>query len=208
MSGGDSLRFNYEGVEGQAMAGTARMDGQRLWNWLRLIGWSAAAVLLILPLAAMRYTSGVDWTLSDFLVMGALLGGCGLVLELATRMSDNLAYRFAWTAAVAAAFLLVWVNLAVGFLGYEGNFANLMFLGVIMAATGGALLVRARANGMAQVMQATAAAQMLAGIVGYGAGWASPGGQSVFEVAIGTSLFTGMWLLSAFLFGKAARSGV
>ena len=189
------------------MARATRMDGQRLWNRLRLIGWSAAAVLLILPLVAMRYTSEVNWTLSDFLVVGALIGGCGLVLELATRMSDNLAYRFSWTVAVAAAFLLVWVNLAVGFLGDEGNLANLMFLGVIMVAAIGALVVRARAAGMAQVMVTTGAAQVLAGLVGYGAGWASPAGQGVFEVTMGTSLFTGLWLLSAFLFGKAARSG-
>ncbi len=189
------------------MAGTMRVDGQRLWNWLRVIGWSAAAVLLMLPLVAMRFTSEVHWTLSDFLVMGALIGGCGLVLELATRRSHNLAYRFAWTVAVASAFLLVWVNLAVGFLGDEGNLANLMFLGVIMVAAIGALIVRARASGMAQVMLATATAQVLAGFVGYGAGWAAPGGQGVFEVAMGTSLFTGLWLLSAFLFARAARSG-
>ena len=188
------------------MAGTMRINGQRLWNRLRLIGWSAAAVLLMLPLVAMRFTSEVDWTLSDFLVMGALIGGCGLVLELATRRSDNLAYRFAWTVAVAAAFLLVWVNLAVGFLGDEGNLANLMFIGVIMVAAIGALVVRARAAGMTQVMVTTAAAQVLAGIVGYGSGWASTGSQGIFEVMIGTSLFTGLWLLSAFLFGKAARS--
>ncbi len=189
------------------MAGMTRIDGHRLWNSLRVIGWSAAAVLLMLPLVAMRYTSEVDWTLSDFLVMGALIGGCGLVLELATRKSDNLAYRFAATVAMAASFLLVWVNLAVGFLGDEGNLANLMFLGVILVAITGALIVRARSQGMARVMQATAAAQVLAGLVGYGAGCASPGGQGLFEVAMGTSLFTGLWLLSAFLFGKAARSG-
>ena len=189
------------------MAATMRIDGQRLWNRLRLIGWSAAVMLLMLPLVAMRYTSEVDWTLSDFLVMGALIGGCGLVLELATRRSDNLAYRFAWTVAVAAAFLLVWVNLAVGFLGDEGNLANLMFLGVIMVAAIGALIVRARAPGMAQVLLATAVTQVLAGIVGFTAGWASPGGKGLFEVAMGTTLFACLWLLSAFLFGKAAGRG-
>ena len=188
------------------MATMTRADGQRLWNWLRAIGWSAAAVLLLLPLVAMRFTSEVNWTLSDFLVMGALIGTCGLVLEL-VRLSENLTYRLAATVAVAAAFLLVWVNLAVGFLGNEGNLANLMFLGVILVAAIGALIVRARAKGMVQVLTATAAAQVLAGIVGYAAGWASPGPQGLYEVALGTTLFTGLWLLSAFLFGKAARSG-
>ena len=187
------------------MAGVLKMDGQRLWNWLRVIGWTGAAVLLMLPLIAMQYTSEVDWTLSDFLVMGALLGTCGLILELATRWSDNLAYRFGATVAVAASFLLIWVNLAVGFLGDEGNPANLMFLGVIGVAIVGAILARARAAGMAQALMATAAAQLLAGVVGYNAGWASAGSQGVFEVTMGTTLFTSLWLLSAFLYGKAAR---
>lgn len=183
------------------------MDGQRLWNMLRLFGWGSAAVLLMLPLVAMQFTGEVDWSLTDFLVMGALLGTCGLVLELATRRSENLSYRFAATVAVGASFLLVWVNLAVGFLGDEGNPANLMFLGVIGVAVAGSLLARSRAAGMAKAMLAAAAAQALAGIVGFTAGWASPGGEGVYEVVLGTSLFASLWLLSAFLFGKAARAG-
>jgi hypothetical protein len=191
-----------------AMAGMTRMDGGRLWNRLRAIGWAAAALLLVLPLAAMRLgVPGIVWTLSDFLVMGALMGTCGLVLELVTRLSVNLAYRFAATVGVGAAFLLVWVNLAVGFLGGEDNFANLMFLGVILVAAVGTLAVRARAGPMTHVLMATAAAQLLAGIIGYAAGWASPGGQAVYEVMMGTALFTGLWLISAYLFARAARAG-
>lgn len=189
------------------MAAMTRMDGHRLWNRLRAIGWAAAALLLVLPLVAMRLgVPGIVWTLSDFLVMGALLGTCGLALELVTRLSGNLAYRFAAAIAVGAAFLLVWVNLAVGFLGGEDNFANLMFLGVILVTAIGTLAVGARAKHMAQVLMATAAAQLLAGIAGYAAGWASPGGQGVYEVTVGTALFTGLWLLSAFLFSTAARA--
>ena len=189
------------------MAGMIRMDGDRLWNWLRLAGWSGAAMLLMLPLIAMRFTSEVAWTLSDFLVMGAMLGTAGLALELATRKSRSLAFRFGSALAVAAAFLLVWVNLAVGFFGDEGNPANLMFLGVIAVAVTGAVLAGARAAGMAQAMFAAAAAQLLAGITGFAAGWGSPGAQGVLEAVMGTGLFTGLWLAAAFLFGKAARDG-
>ena len=189
------------------MAVQAKIDGERIWNWLRLIGWSGAAVLMLLPLVAMHYTSEVRWTLTDFLVMGALLGGSGLVLELATRKAQSLSYRFGATIAVAAAFLLVWVNLAVGFLGDEGNQANLIFLAVIIIAGIASLIARARPAAMTQAMLVTAAAQVMAGIVGYAAGWASPGAQGVFEVVMGTSLFAGLWLLSAFLFHQAARAG-
>lgn len=190
------------------MASRVQVDGRTLWNWLRLIGWAGAAVLLMLPLAAMQMeVPGVHWTLSDFLVMGALIGTCGLILELATRLSDNLAYRFGAAFAVAAAFLLIWVNLAVGFLGDEDNPANLMFLPVIGVAIVGAVIGRARAGRMAQALMATAVAQVAAGIVGYSAGWASPGAQGVSEVLVGTALFTGLWLFSAFLFGRAAKAG-
>ena len=183
------------------------MNGQKLWNWLRLIGWGGAAALLILPLVAMQYSSEVNWTLSDFLVAGALLGTAGLVLELVTRRSDNLAYRFAATFTVAAALLLIWVNGAVGFLGDEGNPANLIFLGVILIAVVCSIMARARAGGMARALLVTAAAQVGAGIIGFAAGWASPGAQGVYEVVMGTILFAGLWLAGAFLFHKAARAG-
>ncbi len=188
------------------MAVTTQMNGDRIWNWLRLAGWGGAAFLLLLPLVAMRYTSEVDWTLSDFIVMGALLGGSGLVLELATRKANSLPYRFGVTVAVAASFLLVWVNLAVGFLGNEGNPANLMFLGVIVVAAVGAVMARSDPAAMARAMLAAAAAQLLAGAIGFAAGWSSPGAAGLYEVTMGTSLFTAIWLTSAALFRKAASN--
>jgi hypothetical protein len=179
-------------------------NGQRLWNALRVVGWGFAAVILLLPLVAMQFTSEVDWGFGDFVVMGALLGGSGLVLELATQKSASLCYRFGATFAVAAAFLLVWVNLAVGFLGDEGNPANLLFLGVIAIAIIGAIVARARPAGLANAMLIAAGAQVLAGATGLAAGWASPGSEGIYEVMLGTGLFTPLWLLSAWLFRKAA----
>lgn len=187
------------------MAADAGMNGERLWNGLRILGWGGAAVILLMPLVAMRFTSEVDWTLGDFVVMGALLGGSGLVLELATRKSTSLLYRLGVTAAVATAFLLVWVNLAVGFLGDEGNPANLMFLGVIAIAAVGAIVARSRPDAMARAMALAAAAQVLAGALGFAAGWSAPGAKGLYEVVMGTTLFAGLWLGSAALFWKAGR---
>ena len=183
-----------------------QMNGQRLWNALRVVGWGFAAVILLLPLVAMQFTSEVNWGFGDFVVMGALLGGSGLVLELAIQKSASLSYRFGATFAVAAAFLLVWVNLAVGFLADEGNPANLMFLGVIAIAIFGAIVARARAAGMSNAMLIAAGAQVLAGATGLATGWASPGSEGIYEVVLGTGLFTPMWLLSAWLFRKAAAA--
>ena len=70
--------------------------------------------ILSLPLLAMQMTGQVVWSLSDFVVAGALLTGTGLLLELAARKARNHSYRAAAVVAIGAAFLLVWLNLAVG----------------------------------------------------------------------------------------------
>ena len=76
----------------------------------------AAAFILLLPLLAMQITDEVVWDLADFAVAGALLVGTGLTYELVARMTGKLAYRAAIGLALAAALILVWMNLAVGLL--------------------------------------------------------------------------------------------
>ncbi|MCA1662006.1 MAG: hypothetical protein LC648_07535 [Novosphingobium sp.] len=171
----------------------------------RIAAWSAAAALLALPAVAMRFTREVVWTAEDFAAMGAMLLIAGLAIEGLVRASRSLPYRLGAAVAVLAGFLLVWVNLAVGFLGDEGNPANLMFLAVLAVAAGGAVLTRVRPAGMARTMLAAAAVQMLVAGFGFSAGMGSPGSAGVFEVVMGSTLFGGLWLAAAALFGKAAR---
>ncbi len=61
------------------------------------------ACILLLPLIAMQITDEVDWGLADFAFAGVLLGGTGLLLELAARKTANLAYLAAATAIGVAA---------------------------------------------------------------------------------------------------------
>ena len=173
--------------------------GGRVVPW-RIVGWGGVAFLLLLPLV-----TGAPWTLSDFIAAGAMLGGAGLLVELAVRASLDPAYRAGAGLAVAAIFLLIWVNGAVGFLGDEDNPANLVFIGVIAIAALGALLAGFQPLGMARAMFAAAAAQVAVGIAALAAGWGSPGYAGVYEIVLGTSLFTLLWLTSATLFLKAAR---
>ena len=63
--------------------------------------------LLLIPLLAMQFNTGVDWSLFDFIVAGALLFGSGLAYERIARKGGNTAYRAAVGVAVAAALLLV-----------------------------------------------------------------------------------------------------
>lgn len=166
---------------------------------LRLIGWGAVALILLLPLV-----TGAPWTLFDYIVAGALLGGAGLVLELVVRASGSLAYRAGAGLALAAAFLLVWVNGAVGFLGDEGNPANLMFAGVIGVAVLGSVISGFKAGGMAWTMFAAAGAQVAVGAIAWTQGWTSPGDAGLYEVVLGTCVFGALWLVSGGLFRLAA----
>ncbi len=180
----------------------ARTGGGNRW---RVLGWGSAAFLLLLPLLAMQVTNEVNWDETDFLVFGVMLAIAGGVIELAARAGSGL-FRAAAAVAVLAAFLLVWVNLAVGLFGSEDNPANLMFFGVILFALAGALLVRMRASGMAQVMAATAGVQALVGVAGLVFDLTSPGARGVYEVVVATTLFGSLWLFSAWLFHRAAKS--
>jgi len=177
---------------------------QRGSRW-RVAGWGMAALLLVLPFLAMRVTDEVVWGAGDFIAFATMLGSAGGMVELAARSSGSGFYRAGAGAAVAACFLLVWVNLAVGFLGSEDSDANLMFAGVIAVAVGGSIVAHFKAAGMSKAMIAAAVAQALVGTIGLAAGLAAPGPDGVYEVLLGTTLFGGLWLLSAALFSQAAK---
>ena len=84
----------------------------------RLIGiLLTVAVLLSIPLIAMQFTNKVDWSLFDFIIMGTLLLGIGLLCELVIRNVNKIEYRVAVCAVVLLAFFLVWAELAVGIFG-------------------------------------------------------------------------------------------
>jgi uncharacterized membrane protein len=163
--------------------------------------WGTAALLLLLPLAGMQLTDEMNWTGSDFIVLGAmLLTACG-TYELAARASGNTAYRAAAAVAIAAAVFLVGLNLAVGIIGTEQNPANIMYGGVLAVGIVGAVLARFRPHGMAHALAATALAQGLVALVVLIAGLG-------YDALILTVFFGAVWLLSAGLFRKAAREEV
>lgn len=169
-------------------------------NPWRMAIWGAAAFLLLLPLVAMQFTAEVDWTTSDFIVFGVMLfGACG-TWEVAARMSGNRAYRAGAAIAIVGGFLLVWVNLAVGIIGNEGNAANLMYFGVLAIGIIGACIARFHPLGMARALVAMAIAHGLIVIVALVAG--------SIEGAALTAFFAALWLTSAALFSKAAREQV
>lgn len=82
----------------------------------RLLLWSGAALLLLLPLVAMQFTPEVRWGAEDFFAAALLIGGAGALVELAIHRTRRGRMRVLLIAAVAAAFVLIWAELAVGVL--------------------------------------------------------------------------------------------
>lgn len=190
------------------MATKPTPDARRGRNRWRPLAWGGAAVLLLLPAVAMRFTPEVQWTASDFIVMGAMLAvACGL-MELASWLSGDRLYRVAFGTAVVTGFLTVWLNLAVGMFGSEDDALNMMFGGVLLVAAIGSLLAGFRARGMAWAMGATAVAQLLAAATGLVAGLTlgtdEVRGPGLAREALLTASFAGPWLASAQLFRRAA----
>lgn len=167
------------------------------FGWVRPLAWGAAGALLLLPLVAMQFTSEVQWTAGDFLFAALLIGGVGLAFELAVRVSASRSYRTGAALGLAAGFLLIWANGAVGYIGNEDNPYNLAFFAVIAIAFAGALVSGFRAKGMAWTMLATAIVHATAGFGG--------AAEDPRTIPI-TIVFVSMWLGAARLFQMAAKA--
>jgi hypothetical protein len=75
------------------------------------------AIILSIPLVAMQFTSEVDWSIGDFVIMGILLTGTGLMCELVIRKVKRPENRYIIILAILALLFLIWAELAVGIFG-------------------------------------------------------------------------------------------
>ena len=159
----------------------------------------ATALVLLVPLL-----TGWPWGLADFVIAGSLIFGTGLAVVLVASGAGDVAYKAAVGVALAAAFLLVWVNLAVGIIGTEDNPANLMYVGVLAVGLVGAMISRFRSPGMARALFAMALAQALVAVIaviaGFGSQW-----SGLAQIVGVTGLFVALFAGSALLFRYAGR---
>jgi hypothetical protein len=77
----------------------------------------AVVAILLIPFTAMLFTSEVDWGPFDFMVMGLLLTGTGVVCEFAVRKIKKIEHQLAACGMIFILFLLIWAELAVGIFG-------------------------------------------------------------------------------------------
>jgi hypothetical protein len=151
-----------------------------------------------------HWLTDMNWTAFDFIFAFVLLGSVVLIFTLVMRKTDNTAFRSATGVALAAAFMLVWANGAVGIIGDENNDANMMYSGVLLVAIIGAIIARFRPQGLARAMYATAIAQVLVPVIALIAGL---GPVASWDVLVLTAFFGVLWFISARLFQHSARSG-
>ena len=165
------------------------------------------ATILLVPLVAMQFTDEVNWGPGDFIIMGGLLLGVSLAYELVARRSKSTVYRVAFGVWLAAAFLLFWMNGAVGIIGNEGQPVNLLYGVVFAVALIGSFMARFRPRGMALTLFAAAFTQMLipviAMIVWPDVSWGAAGVVGVFCF---NGFFVVLFIISGLLFRRAGAT--
>lgn len=137
-------------------------------------------------------------------LIGLLIVVTAIVL-LIVRMRRNSAYRFAVACAFLGAFLVLWVNLAVGIIGEPENLANLMYVGVLAVGLVGSIIARFQTIRMSRVMFITALTQTLVAAITLFAGLGFPPTPPE-SLMILNGILIALWVGSALLFQKAARA--
>ncbi|WP_303312223.1 hypothetical protein [Hymenobacter sp. BT730] len=169
------------------------------------------AFLLLIPLVAMQFNTGVTWTLFDFVVAGTLLFGTGLTYTLVAGKWNNTTYRMAVGVAVLAGLLLVWAQLAVGLVGSEDNPVNLLFGAVLLVAIIGAIVARFRPRGMSNAMFAASLTYVVATIIAVFIWLPSPATAEpqvgLVNVLGANMVFAALWAVSGWLFRRASTAG-
>ncbi|MBA2634674.1 MAG: hypothetical protein H0U86_17035 [Chloroflexi bacterium] len=203
-----SLHAFALGTFAETSAGIMRENMTQLMQTRAVNRWVLiTAAVLAVPLLAMVLrlgvpdpgsgtTDGVNWGPMDFAIVGVLVLGAGLLYEFASTRAGNVAHRAAVAIAVAAGFLLIWVNLAVGMIGDEGNAENLMYVLVLAVALSGTSIARFEPREASMAMFATAGAHALVAVIALIAGLGPTLPADAFFIAA--------WVASGLLFRQAS----
>ena len=182
------------------MTGSQGRAGAAIWNGWRIARWGGALALLLTPLAMMQITDEWHWGVGSFVLAGVMIGGVGLLYELAERASGSRAYRAGAAMALLTAFLTVWTTIVRD----DGDAA--VFLLLIVASAAGAFTAWLRPAGMARAMLGVAAMQGLLGLaIATAPSTAHLAGGPV-KALLFNGFFAALWLISAAFFFAAAKA--
>ena len=129
----------------------------------------------------------------------------GIFMVLKAKQPDNTPYKAAVGLALMSAFLLFWVNGAVGIIGTAEDDINMMYNGVLAIGLVSAIVARFRPDGMTGALFVTASAQALTAVIALIAGMHHHPGSSLLEILVLNGFFVLLFVGSALLFRQAAR---
>lgn len=169
-----------------------------------LIVMTVTGLVLLVPLLAMQFSTEVNWSPADFLVMGTLIAGTGMAYVWLSRGPANRVYRLAAALALGSAFLMIWANLAVGLIGSGPNAANLMYMAVIPVLIAGTVRARMKAAGMERTMYAAGLLLVLLAGIALITGMQRYSDGSATEILAISGFFAGLFFIAGLLFRYAA----
>jgi uncharacterized membrane protein len=82
----------------------------------RLIPLIAVSLLLI-PFIGMQFSDEVNWSVFDFLIMGAMLLVAGIGIDRILQKQNKTAKRIIYIGCILFVFILLWAEMAVGLFG-------------------------------------------------------------------------------------------
>lgn len=162
-------------------------------------------LILLVPAVAMQYSTEVDWSVSDFIIMGALIFGTGISFVFVMRYAINTAYRVALIMAFGTTFLLIWANLAVGLIGSGANLGNLMYLAVYAIVIMGSIRSRFASSRMERVMYVAAIALIVVAAIAIFSDMGGYPDSSVNEIIAVNGFFATLYAISGSLFRFATQ---
>ena len=196
-----SSGFHPDFIEGSYSVETLRVMMTRKSLFIVLL---VPTLLLLVPLVANHTVDGFNWNPGDYIIFWLIMVAIGFAYKLVTNKARNAVHCIATGIALMAAFIIVWGNLAVGFIGSEDNPANLMYFVALFV---GALLggmSRFTPAGMARAMFMTATAIFLVPVIALlvRPHDFSPGVAQAFGL---NAVFAGMFIISGLLFRLASN---
>ena len=150
--------------------------------------------------------NGQQW--NEAVAYGVILLAVGGFYELWQWLKTRTGtYRTAFVIGLLGAFLLFWVNGAVGIIGSEDNPANLLYGAVFAVGLIGSLISRFEPRGMARTLFAAALVQVsipvIALIISPEVSWGNAG---VIGVFVFNSIFAVLFVVSSLLFLRSSAT--
>jgi hypothetical protein len=171
---------------------------KKIFAWPIII----ATLLLVVPLAASRFSAGWNWSPLDYAFAWVMFAGAGIIYTLVSNSAGSRQYKIAGMIALVAVFLLIWVNGAMGIIG-DGDI-NLLYALVPAIIFLGSIAARFKPRGMSNVLLIAAVVQVIIPIAALVSGTQdfAPGVAQVFVL---NGAWVAAFLGSALLFRQAGE---